>query len=1839
MVVETFYVLKETFAASNKTSFELVDVSIQVDLPVDVINYDSDDETMGRKRFPVFRTKKGIPLYSKEDIREQYCITNKQLHVLETAQARKLFGCIPNQDWKSCRRASLLSSCLRKTKSASDDNLAGLRPSPPIEPPPLTWEPSSPAAEGTSATVKTTNSNSPPSDGDGGFELDRPPLPKSLRQTFDEELATAVLRRKAKLESVVDFKRHTWATEDVEGHEMFNGEDIGAVSDGNLSSRRPTLLRLRSHDSGNSDVGSNDIELDMGRIRMAKTMPNTPDLSHGNRCRRQAKTPELSLDERRQKHVSFDSAALIYAHPSTAASSTASFATSSASATVSASPSSRRFTMASSKMSPDRKSQERLLDIGGMKKSESTGFSTTKRQQQHGSIRSLDFISSLTPKMYQSALMKLRKPTKTQATQTEASVTERIAIPAPVLAYLTLSPRSHSRSDTDYRLRGLSDVKMTVIELNDSGYQYTIKKRHAGRSKSSPASAHQHHQRPIKFFSPANGTNNGQKEIMVTFKPYNHLNNNKIGNGNGGGHKLLKTCSESNVLNGTPYLDLTGEGKQDQEVDIGDGELEELIRERSESDPMLLDTDLIDDMESPVANGGDTRRQRSRSVTQTTAFHIMLSRDDVQPEITSKVAENGRHVGISPKTSIETSDGGSGSQYHSLTDQSASSTPTPLHSSTSGKASKVIKSPGKTLNEQLTQLPQLPSCETDKTITYSSDTEYGSIQSEDSHTLIDIEMADETGQQQQQQTNLPQSISESRQRRPLMVSHLTKRLSIGSSRGSSDGRFLSPKDVLTSPDSESSWSESALITQPEGTSETSDDYQTATEQLTESETKRRPFLILPPPLSLVHPTDKLEDTPESIDGTTTTDTTYFTQIYGGNGNGIGGPMGSNLQSPRSPHASVLSIESSTSGSYTLDSDGNGRKLSSSSTICSESDKELETLFASAKAIHITQDDSQLVEEVQEVFGDGVEDEEAVTPTPEVSSWFARPRSRTEGNEELDRKASTCDTADRSVSVENVAKSSTEVIERSYSFAAIRLKFERMTELTKDSSRDRSSSAETTATITDGGASASTSSLAETSKSNVVKRKKPEIAAKPSTLISAKSKVESDIVESDHKATARKSAGPSLGATASSGHVPSGGNGHRKEYRRSVSESPEAVWRCPDLSIPRSASDVHMDVEHAGPLGVGGVKTRHRSRSQDKDTLGSTSHTHRKSSALRHQQRHIEESSSSTSSVFFPPTEEKKPIRQPKVDHKRTSERRKTTGSYSFDIGELKGHDDNQRRRERSLPGSTEHLDGEGDRRVGVGQSNLSKSLPDRQMELYEMSKILCTECGEKLRKIGDDLSEGSRNWSESTEAQDTLSVGGQQRQPKDRGSVPEITVASSTESLQLRSSGGAIDSPGLSSSQGSSWADSSPTSLMPTAHDHEEEDEDVGIYADSYRNSSWIYIGDSEELQVWQGGKAVANQSTDKKPSQGAEGVELRRTDSLDSTSSEKEFRRKYQAVTHRMVHRKSSIEMYKRLSNRTFECDKTVVVQRKSGEFGFRIHGSRPVVVSAIEPDTAAEQCGLEVGDIIIAVNGINVIDASHSEVVKIAHAGCETLRLDLARTCHVLTPVISSEQSHLPVHCGFLHRQTTLLHKWCRRWFILKHDHCLYYYKNQQSKEPLGAVMLLNYSVSRALDVGRPFAFRLTKFGSASYCFAADDEENMNRWASLINQYSSMSGQIDPWIEISTRNVQLPALSIQLPDCHGYLGKLGHRWKTWKRRYCVLKDACVYFYHDINSTTSIGVAHLHGYRIQSCPVSGRKYTFEAIPPELKMKHFHFYADNETDRKRWLAALEYSIDRWIKVG
>ncbi|KAK0084665.1 hypothetical protein PV325_006601 [Microctonus aethiopoides] len=339
-------------------------------------------------------------------------------------------------------------------------------------------------------------------------------------------------------------------------------------------------------------------------------------------------------------------------------------------------------------------------------------------------------------------------------------------------------------------------------------------------------------------------------------------------------------------------------------------------------------------------------------------------------------------------------------------------------------------------------------------------------------------------------------------------------------------------------------------------------------------------------------------------------------------------------------------------------------------------------------------------------------------------------------------------------------------------------------------------------------------------------------------------------------------------------------------------------------------------------------------------------------------------------------------------------------------------------------------------------------------------------------------------------------------------------------------------------------------------------------------------------------------------------------------------------------------------------ESDKTVIVKREAGgEFGFRIHGSKPVVVSAIEPDTPAESSGLEVGDIIMSVNGRSVMDATHSEVVRLAHSGPDVLELEVARTCNVLAPRVSrggpKENVEITLCADYLWRRATTLNssgvtteKWVRRWFALRRDNCLYYYKTDTDSQPVGAVMLLKYDVESTPEL-KAHSFVISKHGAPSHYLAADSDEAALRWTTAIREAVERNNQADTWLDTSLRMQQMPACAIQRPDCSGYLSKQQHRARKtssptgWSRRYCVLKDAALYFYDDANAEKAFGVACLHGFRVHgSAPSSGgRKHSFELQPPDPTQRSYTFATESEMDKKRWLAALEYSIDRWIKVG
>jgi tripartite motif-containing protein 2/3 len=59
---------------------------------------------------------------------------------------------------------------------------------------------------------------------------------------------------------------------------------------------------------------------------------------------------------------------------------------------------------------------------------------------------------------------------------------------------------------------------------------------------------------------------------------------------------------------------------------------------------------------------------------------------------------------------------------------------------------------------------------------------------------------------------------------------------------------------------------------------------------------------------------------------------------------------------------------------------------------------------------------------------------------------------------------------------------------------------------------------------------------------------------------------------------------------------------------------------------------------------------------------------------------------------------------------------------------------------------------------------------------------------------------------------------------------------------------------------------------------------------------------------------------------------------------------------------------------------------------------------------------------------------------------------------------------------------------------------------------------------------------------------------------------------------MDVTSHNVGLPALEVRNSECSGTLLKCGRTTKTWQKRYCILRDACIYYYKNMYSPRAQG-------------------------------------------------------------
>ncbi|CDH61535.1 related to boi1-bem1 protein-binding protein [Lichtheimia corymbifera JMRC:FSU:9682] len=96
--------------------------------------------------------------------------------------------------------------------------------------------------------------------------------------------------------------------------------------------------------------------------------------------------------------------------------------------------------------------------------------------------------------------------------------------------------------------------------------------------------------------------------------------------------------------------------------------------------------------------------------------------------------------------------------------------------------------------------------------------------------------------------------------------------------------------------------------------------------------------------------------------------------------------------------------------------------------------------------------------------------------------------------------------------------------------------------------------------------------------------------------------------------------------------------------------------------------------------------------------------------------------------------------------------------------------------------------------------------------------------------------------------------------------------------------------------------------------------------------------------------------------------------------------------------------------------------------------------------------------------------------------------------------------------------------------------------------------------------------------------------------------------------------------AVDVQ-PDMEGWLSKQGDKYKTWNRRWFVLKGPNLFYFKSPSDVRMKGIINLRGYRIVCDEtIYAGKWCFKA--QHDRERTFFFYTDSEFGMKAWIKAL-----------
>jgi ribosomal protein S27AE len=138
-------------------------------------------------------------------------------------------------------------------------------------------------------------------------------------------------------------------------------------------------------------------------------------------------------------------------------------------------------------------------------------------------------------------------------------------------------------------------------------------------------------------------------------------------------------------------------------------------------------------------------------------------------------------------------------------------------------------------------------------------------------------------------------------------------------------------------------------------------------------------------------------------------------------------------------------------------------------------------------------------------------------------------------------------------------------------------------------------------------------------------------------------------------------------------------------------------------------------------------------------------------------------------------------------------------------------------------------------------------------------------------------------------------------------------------------------------------------------------------------------------------------------------------------------------------------------------------------------------------------------------------------------------------------------------------------------------------------------------------------------TVTGNMFYVYAENIADHQ-KWLNCLSGNSFLS--------VTVNSSSTPVNNTPEPiSCAGYLTKQGHKRKSWKKRYFILRGNMMTYYPDYDSANSIRGKALAEVRVEDVqkwdgePFGFMFMTSEQVP-------YYVYADNDRERSKWMAAL-----------